>query len=80
MGLIELGDRVQHAQRAPHRPLRVVLVHRRDPEHGHDRVPDQLVQGATDALDLGAQPGVERAQHGPDVFGSCPARSSSTGP
>jgi len=72
MGLVELGDRVQHAQRAPHRPLGVVLMDRRDAEHGHDRVPDQLVQGAAGALDLTAQAGVKGTQHGPDVLGIGP--------
>src|SRR5215211_4266499 len=45
----------------PHRQLRVVFVDRRDAEHGHDRIPDELVEGAADALDLTAQPAVEGA-------------------
>jgi hypothetical protein len=54
MGLVQVGNGVQHAQRAPHCPLRIILVDRRDPEHGHDRVPDELVQGAANPLDLTA--------------------------
>jgi hypothetical protein len=72
MGLVQLGDRRKHAQRAPHRPLRVIFVDRRDAEHGHDRIPDELVEGAADALDLTAQPAVEGAQHGPDILGIGP--------
>ena len=68
MGPVQLGDGGQHAQRAPHRPLRVVLVHRRDAEHRHHRVPDELVEGAADVLDLGSQPGVVRPQQGPDIL------------
>ena len=75
MGPVQLGNRIQHAQRAPHRPLRVVLVHRRDAEHRHDGVTDELVQGAADALDLTTQPGVERAKHGPYVLGIGPIRA-----
>src|SRR5215213_2397752 len=75
MGLVQLGDRVEHAQRAPYRPLRVVLVDRRDTEDGHDGVADELVQGAPDTLDLPAQPGVEGPQHGPDVLGIGPVRA-----
>ena len=77
MGPVQLGNRIQHAQRAPHRPLRVVLVNRRDAEHRHDGVTDELVQGAADALDLTTQPGVERAKHGPYVLGIGPIRACS---
>ena len=75
MGPVQLGDGLQHAQRAPYRPLRVVLMDRRDAEHGHDRIPDELVQGASDALDLVSQPGVKRTQHGPDVLRIGPVRA-----
>jgi hypothetical protein len=38
-------------------------------EHGHDAVPDELVQRSPEPLDLMAQPGVIGAEQGADVLG-----------
>ena len=39
----KLGQRVAHLDRRPYRAQRVVLVYGRHAEHGHDRVPDELL-------------------------------------
>jgi hypothetical protein len=69
MGAVQLVDGGQHAEGAAHRPLRVVAVGDRRPEHGHDRVADELVQRAAQPLDLGAEPRVVGTQQGADVLG-----------
>jgi ATP-dependent Clp protease protease subunit len=46
VGPVELLDGGQHAERAAHRPLRVVAVGDRRPEHRHDRVADEPLHGA----------------------------------
>ena len=51
-----------HVRGCPHGAERVVLVHRRKPEHGHDRVPDELLDDTAVPLELGAH-GVEVAGH-----------------
>ena len=59
---------VQHILRAPHArggahsAQRVVLVELGQPEDGHDRVPDELLDDAAVALELGAHR-VEVARH-----------------
>ena len=50
----ELDDRLAHLERRPQRAQRVVLVHRRDAEDGHDRVADELLDDA--AVPLGGRP------------------------
>ena len=42
----ELRDRVPHLHGRPQRAQCIVLVHRRHPEHGHHRVPDELLDHA----------------------------------
>ena len=49
----ELGDRVPHLHRRPQRAQCIVLVHRRHPEHGHHRVPDELLDHAPMAFRSG---------------------------
>ncbi len=51
-----------HVRGCPHGAERVVLVHRRKPEHGHDRVPYELLDDTAVPLELGAH-GVEVAGH-----------------
>ncbi len=51
-----------HVRGCPHGAERVVLVHRRKPEHGHDRVTDELLDDTAVPLELGAH-GVEVAGH-----------------
>jgi hypothetical protein len=69
IGGVQLRDRVKDAQPGANGPLRVVLVRDRSAEGGHDRVTDELLDHAAEALDLLAQAGVVRAQPGPHVFG-----------
>jgi hypothetical protein len=57
--LLEPGD---HVRRRPYGPQRVVLVHHRDAEDGHDRVADELLDGAAVTFDRRAH-GVEVAAH-----------------
>ncbi len=47
----ELGEGVAHLDRRPHCAQRVVLVQDRNSEYGHDRVTDELLDGAAVALD-----------------------------
>ena len=42
----QLGQRVAHLDRRPHRAQRVVLVQHRHAEHGHHRVADELLHAA----------------------------------
>ncbi len=46
-----LGDRHTHLRRGANRPQSIVLVRDRDPENGHDRVADELLDCPTVALD-----------------------------
>ena len=46
-----VGDRVTHLACRPHGPQRIVLVRRRNAEHRHHRVPDELLHRAAVALD-----------------------------
>jgi hypothetical protein len=59
---VELVEPRAHPQRRPERPRRVVLVYARDAERGHDRVPDELLDGAALRLDLDAH-GCEERSH-----------------
>ena len=43
--LVQSGEPVPHLRCGANRPQRVVLVEPRQPEHGHDRVPDVLLDG-----------------------------------
>ena len=67
--LVQLLDRLQDAEPGPDRALGVVLVCHRCAEDGHDRVPDELLDGAAVALDLLPQAGVVGADAGADVLG-----------
>ena len=67
--LVQLLDRLQDAQSGPDGALDVVLVRRRRAEHRHDRVPDELFDGAAVALDVMPQASVVGADAGPDVLG-----------
>ena len=62
----ELGQGVAHLDRGSAGPQRVVLVHLRNPEDGHDRVADELLHRAAVRLDDRLHPlevaGEERAQ------------------
>ena len=52
----ELGERLLHPQRGPHRPLGVVLVRDRRAEQGDDLVADDLVEPAAERGDVGDEP------------------------
>ena len=70
VGLVHLGDRRPDGERRPHRPLGVVLVRDRCPEHRHHRVADELLHRAAEVLQPAPQDGVvgsERAAHVLDV-------------
>jgi hypothetical protein len=66
--LVQLGDGIEHPKRTPNRPLRVILMRARHPEHGHDAVANELVYGATQPFDLSAKPLMVRTQQGPHVL------------
>ena len=61
-------DRLEDAQRRPHRALGVVLVSDRRPEDGHDGVADELLDGPAEALDVGLGALVVRTQRRADVL------------
>ena len=50
--LVQPSDRVTHGECRSHRALRIVLVRHRCPEHGDDRVADELLHGSAEALEL----------------------------
>ena len=65
-GAVELFEALEHLERGPDRPLRIVLVCRRHPEDGDDRVADVLLQrpaprgnDARHRLEEGAQQGAQ---------------------
>ena len=49
--LVEVDESVAHLHRRPDPPERVVLMHLRDPEDRHHRVPDELLHRAAVAFD-----------------------------
>jgi hypothetical protein len=51
--VVQHGLCVLHARRRTHRSEGVVLVQLREAEHGHDRVPDELLDDAAVLLELG---------------------------
>ena len=63
-----LGQQVTDRQRRPNGPLRIVLMRDRRAEHGHDRIPDELLDRAAEALQLRAHATVIRPQERADVF------------
>jgi hypothetical protein len=66
---VQLDDGLEQARRAADGPLGVVFVRSWCTEDRHDRIADELVEGAPKPLDLPTQPDVVGAQHGPDVLG-----------
>ncbi len=60
--LVQPHERALHPRCRSNRTERVVLVQRREAEHGHDRVADELLDDAAVALELVAH-GVEVARH-----------------
>ena len=71
IGLVQLLDRLEDAKGGPDRALGVVLVCDRGSEHGHDRIPDELLHRPPIAFDLGAQANVVRTDARTDVLGIC---------
>ncbi len=69
------GERVADRERRAHRTLRVVLVRDRSTEHGHDRVADELLHGAAEALELGADARVVGLEQPPHVLRVHPLRA-----
>ena len=63
VGLVQLLDGVAGGERGSHRALGVVLVGDGRAENGHDRIADELLHGAAEALDLRAQARVVRGEH-----------------
>ena len=68
IGLVQLRDRLQDPQPRPHRPLRIILMRHRRPEHRHHRIPDELLHRPPVPLDLLTQTGVVRAQASPHIL------------
>jgi len=66
---VQLLDRVEDAKRGPDGSLGVVLVGDRSSEDGHDRIADELLDGAAEALDLPLDSGMVRPQRGANVLG-----------
>ena len=60
---VQVGERLSHLGRGPHRAERVVLVDPGDAEDRHDRVADELLDGAAVRLQDGLHP-IEVALHG----------------
>jgi hypothetical protein len=68
---VQLLDRLRHRERAPHRPLGVVLV-ARDAEHRHNPVADELVDHPPEPFGLAAEAHVVGPKACPDVLGIGP--------
>ena len=66
---VQLGHRLQDREAGPDGTLGVVLVRDGRAEDGHDRVADELLDGAAVALDLLAEAREVRADAGTDVLG-----------
>src|SRR4029450_1339118 len=66
---VQLDDGLEQACRAADGPLGVVLVRSWCTEDRHDRIADELVEGAPEPFDLPTQPDMVGTQHGPDVLG-----------
>ena len=65
----KLLDRLQDAQGGADRALGVVLVRHRRAEDRHHRVPDELLDRASEALDVGLDALVVRAEERAHVLG-----------
>ena len=63
-----LGERVPNRERRTDRPLGIVLVRDRGAEHGHHGVADELLDGAAEALELGADACVVGLEQPPHVL------------
>ena len=63
-----LGELVPDRERRSHRTLGIVLVRDRRAEHGHDRVADELLDGASEALELRAHLRVVRLEQAAHVL------------
>ena len=68
LDLLLLPSPIADRQRGPHRPLRIILMRDRRPEHRHHRIPDELLHRPAEPLQLGPQPRVIRRQQRPDVL------------
>jgi hypothetical protein len=68
-GLVQPVDALDDVKRRPHGPLGVVLVCGRDAEHADDRIPDELLHRAAEALDLPSGPVVIGTQPGLNLLG-----------
>ena len=66
--LVQHGDRVAHGERRTHGPLGVVLVRDGRAEDRDDRVADELLHRAAEALELVARPLVVDPQERADVL------------
>ena len=77
MALVRGGKRLADGDRRAYGALGIVLVRRRGAEHGHDRVPDELLDRAPSLFELLTNERVVRREHRPhvlDVHALRPAR------
>src|SRR3954466_668698 len=70
-----LPARVADGERRTHGALGVVLVRDRRAEDGHHRIPDELLDGAPEALELGTKLRVVSRERRADVLGVEPLRA-----
>jgi hypothetical protein len=66
--ILLLADPVKDRERRANGSLRIVLVSGRRAEERHHGVADELLDGAAEALELFAQPGMERGEQPAHVF------------
>ena len=66
---VEVVDRFEQPKAGAHRPLGVVFVRQRCPEHPHHRVADELLHRSAEALDLLPHARVVSAEAAGDVLG-----------
>ena len=66
--VVEVGDRVEDAEARAHRAFSVVFVRDGSPERGHHGIADELLDGASIALDHAADASVVRSDARPYVL------------
>ena len=69
VGGVELAECIAGGERRPDGALGIVLMGERGAEERDDRVTDELLHGAAEALQLGLHPGVVGREHPPHVLG-----------
>ncbi len=66
---VQPADSLEHCETGSHSTLGIIAVRNACPENGHDGVPDELLHGSAEVLDLFLRGRMVRVQGVSDVFG-----------